>query len=147
VGVAGVILTVLLILIGLREERGWIADVLELRGVSMAEVRGAQASGDLTEVLRPITRQFPKEAEQLEAFLRRQAQLGIKRKIWGRADDPRLARRLGEEVALLEEDVEQLRRKMSVCTSIYLQCVFPEGEGDIWPCLEEMVSCDSSSEA
>jgi hypothetical protein len=146
-GVAGVILTILLILIGPREERGWIADVLKLRDVSMAEVRGAQASGDLSEALRPITRQFPKEAERLEALLRRQAQLGTKRKIWRSADDPRLARRLGEEVALLEEDVEQLRRGMSLCSSTYLQCVSPEGEGDIWPCLEEMVSCNSSSEA
>jgi RsiW-degrading membrane proteinase PrsW (M82 family) len=146
-GMAGVILTVLVILVGLREERGWIAETLELRGVSMAEVRGAQASGDLGEVLEPITRQFPREAEQLETFLRRQAQLGIKRKIWDKADDPKLRRKMGEEVALLEEDVEQLRRGMSICTSTYLQCVFPEDEEGIWPCLEEMVSCDSASQA
>jgi RsiW-degrading membrane proteinase PrsW (M82 family) len=146
-GGAGVVLTIMLILAGLREERRWISATLEKRGVSRAEVRGAQASGDLNQVLRPITQQFPKEAEQLETLLRRQAQLGIKRKIWHKADNPRLARELGEEVALLEEDVEQLRREMSVCTSAYLQCVFPEGEGDIWPCLEEMVSCSSLSKA
>jgi RsiW-degrading membrane proteinase PrsW (M82 family) len=146
-GGAGVVLTILLILSGLREERMWIADTLEMRGVSAAEVRGAQASGDLSEVLRPITRQFPKEAAQLEALLRRQAQLGIKRKVWHKADDPKLARRLGEEVALLEEDVERLRRGMGICTSIYLQCVFPEGEQDVWPCLEKMVSCSSPLEA
>jgi RsiW-degrading membrane proteinase PrsW (M82 family) len=145
-GVAGVLLTVLLIWIGLREERRWIAETLGLGGVSMAEIRGAQASGNLNEVLKPILKQFPKEAEQLEALLRRQAQLGIKRKVWRQTNDARLRREMGEEVALLEEDVEQLRRDMGVCTSTYLQCVFPKDDRDIWPCLEEMVLCDSRSD-
>ncbi len=141
-GLTGVGLMMLVILIGLREQREWIGEMLRERvGMTEAEVRGAQAAGDLEEVLRPIVRQFPKEAEQLEALLRSQARLGIKRKVQESIQDLDVQRKVGQEVAELEGDTRRLRSEMGPCTTLYMQCVFPQDDSDTWTCLEEMEAC------
>ncbi len=149
IGLSGVGLMMLVILIGLGEQREWIAEILrEKIGMTEAEVRGAQASGYLEEVLEPIVRQFPKEAEQLESLLRSEAKLGIKRKVQQGIQDAKLQATLGQEVAELEEDTERLRKEMGPCTNFYMQCVFPQGGSDTRACMEEMVACTySPSEA
>jgi len=147
IGLTGVGLMMLVILVGLREQREWIAEILrEKIGMTEAEVRGAQASGDLEQVLRPIVRQFPKEAEQLEALLRSQARLGIKQKVLRKIQDPKLEVTLGQEVAELEDRTEQLRREMGLCTKFYMQCVFPQDDSDAQTCLEDMVACTYSQD-
>jgi RsiW-degrading membrane proteinase PrsW (M82 family) len=147
IGLTGVGLMMLVILVGLREQREWIAEILrEKIGMTEAEVRGAQASGDLEQVLRPIVRQFPKEAELLESLLQGQARLGIKQKVLEKTQDPKLEVALGQEVAELEDRTQQLRLEMGLCTKFYMQCVFPQNDSDAQTCLEDMVACTYSQD-
>ena len=149
IGVAGVGLMILVILVGLREQREWIAEILRGQiGMTEAEVRGAQAVGDLERVLRPIVRQFPKEAERLESLLRSEARLGIKRKVLQKIQDPELEASLDQEIAQLEDDTQRLKKEMGPCTTLYMRCVFPDEGSETRSCLEEMVACTySPSEA
>jgi len=137
IGLAGVGLIAAFILLGLREEREWLAETLDRTvGVTAAEARAAQAYGGLEEVLKPIARQFPRKAEQVEQLLLRQAQLGIKRKVQQRVDDPRLREQLGQEIAQLQAEMEGLRREVGPWVMAYVRSVFPEGALDIWSRLE-----------
>jgi RsiW-degrading membrane proteinase PrsW (M82 family) len=137
IGLAGVVLIVVFITLGLREERQWLAETLDRQvGVTAAEMRAAQAFGSLDEVLKPIARQFPQKAEQIESLLLRQAQIGIKRKVQQRVEDQKLQDQLEGEIAQLRAEMELLRKDIGPYIMAYLRGVFPAGALDLWSRLE-----------
>lgn len=136
-GLAGVALIGFFIMLGLREEREWLAETLDRQvGVSSAEVRAAQAYGSLDEMLEPIAQQFPQKAEQIEALLLQQAQMGIKRKVRQQVDDEKLQEQLEQEIAQLRAKMESLRKEIGPYVMAYVRGVFPEGALDLWARLE-----------
>lgn len=146
IGLAGVGLIALFISIGLREEQSWFAETLDRKmGVTGAEVRAAKAYATIDEVLQPIAEQFPQQAEQVEALVLRQAQLGIKRKVQQQVTDPRLQEKLGQEVGRLKAEMEQLRDEIGPYIMVYVRSVFPEGLLDLWSRLE-LLAVPSSPE-
>jgi RsiW-degrading membrane proteinase PrsW (M82 family) len=110
---------------------GWAAAIL-----LHAFFNGAQAYGNLDEVLKPIAQQFPQKAEQVEALLLQQAQMGIKCRVEQRLDDPQLKERLTQEIAQLRADMERLRKEIGPYVMAYIRSVFPEGALDVWARLE-----------
>lgn len=137
IGLAGVALIGLFITLGLREERAWLAETLDRQvGVSSAEVRAAQAYGSLDEMLEPISQQFPQKAEQIQALLLQQAQMGIKRKVRQQVDDEKLQEQLEQEIAQLRAKMESLRKEIGPYVMAYVRGVFPEGALDLWARLE-----------
>jgi hypothetical protein len=105
-------------------------------GVTGAEVRAAKAYATIDEVLEPIAEQFPEQAEQVAALVLCQAQLGIKRKVQQQVTDPRLEEKLGQEVARLKAEMEELRNEIGPYIMVYVRSVFPEGLLDLWSRLE-----------
>jgi hypothetical protein len=87
-------------------------------------------------LLEPIVEQFPDKAEQVEALLLHQAQLGIKRKVLQQVESPATRAQLEEDVARLREEMEELRGKIGPYVMIYVRSVFPEGVVDVWNNLE-----------
>jgi len=141
IGLVGVGSVVGFIMLGLQEERRWLAETLDRGlGVTAAEVRAAQAYGSLEEVLRPIAQQFPRKAEQVERLLLLQAQMGIKRKVRQQTEDPRLRAQLDESIAQLRAEMERLRREVGLYVMSYLRGVFPEGALDIWERMERLAT-------
>ncbi len=141
IGLAGVGLIGFFINLGLQEERQWLAETLDRRvGVTAAESRMVQSYASLDEFLQPIIEQFPREAEQVEAFLLRQAQLGIKRKVQQRVSDPKLQEQLGQEVAQLQAEMNQIRRDVGVYVMSYVRSVFPNEALPIWSRLEQLAA-------
>jgi RsiW-degrading membrane proteinase PrsW (M82 family) len=137
IGIVGILSIAGFIVLGLREERAWLAETLDRQvGVSGAEMRAAQAYGNVEEVLKPIARQFPAQAAQVEALLLLQAQMGIKRQVHQRLEDPRLREQLGAEIAGMREEMERLRREIGSYVMMYVRAVFPEGALDVWGRLE-----------
>jgi hypothetical protein len=137
IGLAGVGMIALFISMGLREEQAWFAETLDRKmGVTGAEVRAAKAYATIDEVLGPIAEQFPEQAEQVEALVLHQAQLGIKRKVQQQVDDPKLREKLEGEVTRLKEEMEALRDEIGPYIMVYVRSVFPEGLLDIWTRLE-----------
>jgi RsiW-degrading membrane proteinase PrsW (M82 family) len=137
IGLSGVGLTAFFIALGLREQRQWLLETLDRQvGVTAAESRMVQAYGDLDEVLRPIFDQFPHEAENVEAFLLRQAQLGIKRKVRQKVDDPKLQEKLAQEIERLQAEMDEIRRETGVYVMSYVRSVFPDDALPIWSRLE-----------
>lgn len=139
IGLMGAALIVIFILMGLREEREWLAETLNREvGVTPAERRAAQAYGDVEEILQPIVKQFPRQAEQVETMLLKQAQIGIKRKVQQQVDDPKLRARLNQEILEMQEEMERLRDEVGWGVMAYVRCVFPEGAADIWSCMQHL---------
>ncbi len=147
IGLAGVGLIGFFINLGLQEERQWLAETLDRRvGVTAAESRMVQSYASLDEFLQPIVKQFPREAEQVEAFLLRQAQLGIKRKVQQRVNDPKLQEQLGQEVAQLQAEMNQIRRDVGVYVMSYVRSVFPDEALPIWSRLEQLAAQGGSAD-
>jgi hypothetical protein len=137
VGLAGVGLIAFFINTGLREERQWMGETLNRQvGVTAAEMRAAQAYGNLEEVLKPIAQQFPQKAEQVEALLLQQARIGIRRKVEQRLDDPEIKEQLTQEIAQQRAEMERLRKEIGPYVMAYVRSVFPEGALDVWARLE-----------
>jgi hypothetical protein len=137
IGMLGVASIAGFIVLGLREERAWLAETLDRQvGVSGAEMRAAQAYGNVEEVLKPIARQFPAQAAQVEALLLLQAQMGIKRQVQKRLEEPRLQEQLRQEIAQMRSEMERLRQEIGPYVMVYVRAVFPEGALDVWGRLE-----------
>ena len=147
IGLAGVGLIGFFINLGLQEERQWLAETLDRQvGVTAAESRMVQSYASLDEFLQPIIKQFPREAEQVEAFLLRQAQLGIKRKVQQRVSDPKLQEQLGQEIAQLQAEMNQIRRDVGVYVMSYVRSVFPDEALPIWSRLEHLAAQGGSAD-
>jgi len=137
IGFAGVGLIACVISLGLREQKQWFADTLDRKvGVTGAEVRAAQAYSSLEEMLEPITEQFPQKTEQVMALVLRQAQLGIKRKVQEKLDDPKQKEQLTQEIAQMQTEMESLRKAIGPYVMTFVRSVFPTGELNVWGRLE-----------
>lgn len=166
IGLGGLGLTIFFIFLGLREqqkwlvesldqhmidllnadltpqEQAWLAETLDRQaGVSVAEVRASQAYEVLDKVLKPVRRQFPRKAEQMELIVLYQAQIGIKRRLREEVSDPEVKAQLDREVARLEKDAKKLRKEVGLGAMAYLKCVFDPQNPELGTCLEELVSC------
>ena len=99
---------------GLREERAWLRQTLDQSlGVSPGEAAIVQELAQLDRLLAPVGERFGAEKRRLvETFLRRQAQLGLKRKVEVLTSDPYLRQAMAGEVAALRTEVDRLRRSI-----------------------------------
>jgi RsiW-degrading membrane proteinase PrsW (M82 family) len=140
-GIGGVVLIALFIRWGLVEERRWIEETLGL-GMRVTEKEKAlvRQIQDLEELLKPITERFGREkSAQVEEFLVKQAQLGIKQKSSEMTTDPRLRQQVQDQISDLQEEMEALRRKVGVYCMTYVRSVFPPESVVLWSNLERRV--------
>lgn len=141
IGFAGVGLIAYVISLGLREQKQWLADTLDRKvGVTGAEVRAAQAYSSLEEMLEPITAQFPQKTEQVMALVLRQAQLGIKRKVQEKLEDPKQKDLLAQEIAQMQAEMEKLRKAIGPYVMTFVRSVFPKGALNIWTRMESIAA-------
>jgi RsiW-degrading membrane proteinase PrsW (M82 family) len=137
VGLGGVILIAVFISQGLREQGKWLLETLNRQvNVSAAEARAAQSIASLDELLEPVVRQFPHKAEQVQAMVLQQAQLGIKRKVRQQLSDAGLKGKLEEEIEQLQVGMETLRKEIGPYVMVYVRSVFPEGALNLWSRIE-----------
>jgi RsiW-degrading membrane proteinase PrsW (M82 family) len=137
IGLGGVGLIALFISLGIREQRQWLLETLDRQvGVTAAESRVVQAYGSLDELLEPVFQQFPHQAELVEAFLQRQLQIGIKRKVRQRLEDPQVKELLEQEIEQLRGEMDTIRREAGVYVMTYVRAMFPDEALPIWSRLE-----------
>ena len=138
IGLGGVGLIALFITLGLREQRKWLLETLDAQvGVTAAESRVVQSYADLEEIIEPIARQFPHDADNIREFLHRQVQIGIKRKVSQNIADPKMKATLEEEIAQLQKEMDEIRRETGVYVMGFVRTVFPSEALPIWSRLEE----------
>jgi RsiW-degrading membrane proteinase PrsW (M82 family) len=140
-GVGGIGLIALFIRWGLAEERRWIEESLGL-GLRVTDKEKAlvRELQNLDDLLKPITERFGKEkSAMVEEFLVKQAQLGIKQKSSEMATDPRLKQQVQEQIVVLREDMEAIRRRVGVYCMTYVRSIFPAGSAPLWSNLERLV--------
>lgn len=126
-GVGGVVLIALFIRWGLAEEKRWIEETLglDLR-VTAGEKSLVRELHDLEELLKPVEARFGREkAVLVEEFLLKQAQLGIKQKSNEMTTEPRLKQQLEGQSAELQDEIDDLRRKVGVYCMTYVRSIFP----------------------
>lgn len=141
-GVGGVVLIALFIRWGLVEERRWIEETLgmELRVTSKEKALVRELSS-VQELLRPIEERFGREKTmEVEDFLLKQAQLGIKRKSSQMLTDPRMKAQVEAQITALKEEMESLRRKVGLYVMTYVRSIFPPESMLLWVTLQESVA-------
>jgi hypothetical protein len=144
IGLGGVALTVAFVLGGLREERAWLRETLDLGvGVSAGESGVVQQLKDLDKLLAPVAVRFGAEKRHdVERFLRLQAKLGIKRKARRLATDPALRQALTAQVDELHEEMDVLRRAVGVYCMAYVRSILPAEGEPLWARMEDALAAD-----
>jgi RsiW-degrading membrane proteinase PrsW (M82 family) len=137
-GLGGVAAIALIILQGLREERRWLRDTLKLDvGVSAHEAAVVQELANLDALLAPVEQHFGREKRrQVEEFLRLQARLGLKRKAEQMTPELALRQELAAQIAVLQRQIDHLRREVGVYCMMYVRQILPAAEEPLWARLE-----------
>jgi RsiW-degrading membrane proteinase PrsW (M82 family) len=141
-GVGGVILVVLFIRWGLAEEKKWIEETLGVGlRVTQTEKALVRELHDLEDFLQPIQERFgKKKTGQVEAFLLKQAQLGIKQKSSEKVADPHLRAQIQDQIQELQLEIDNLRRQVGVYCMTYVRSIFPpDFVNQLWFDLEQRV--------
>jgi CRP-like cAMP-binding protein/RsiW-degrading membrane proteinase PrsW (M82 family) len=148
VGFAGAGAVGLIIRQGLREEKAWIEEKLSMAvGVTAGESAVVQRLEDLQGVLEPLAQRFgPERTRQVEEFLVKQAQLGIKRKALEKLTDERLRHETQVQIERLRVEIDAARQIVGVYGMIYLRSIFPQEISPLWGRLEAAVAAPPSRE-
>ncbi len=126
-GLGGVGLNAGFILWGLQEEKRWLRETLGLKvGVSSNESSIVQKMDDLDALLAPVAVAFgPAKQKQVAAFLRLQAQLGLKAKVQEMTPDPKLREELVGQIASMRKEMDAARRAVGVYCMSYVRSILP----------------------
>ena len=150
IGLGGVLLIAVFIFGGLAEERRWLGETLNLQmGVSSGESAVVQKLADLDILLEPIDKCFGKEKrQQVETFLKLQAQLGLKRKVQVLTPDPKLRAELNKQIIVLRQEIDTARRGLGIYCMSYVRSILPPATEPMWISLEHSIATQilSSSE-
>lgn len=149
IGLGGVGLTALFIFWGLREERRWLRETLGLQvGVSSGESAIVQQLDNLDPLLAPIGERFGTDKrKQVEALLRLQAQLGLKRKVQELTSDPKLRAEMGAQVTALRQEIDTARRDLGLYCMAYVRSILPPETEPIWAHLGRTLETSEASSA
>jgi RsiW-degrading membrane proteinase PrsW (M82 family) len=141
-GVGGVVLIALFIRWGLVEERRWIEETLgSQQRVTSKEKALVRELASVQELLKPIEERFGREKTiDVEDFLLKQAQLGIKQKSSQMLTDARLKAEVEAQIAELQAEMEALRRKVGIYVMTYVRSIFPPESTLLWTNLQQSVA-------
>jgi RsiW-degrading membrane proteinase PrsW (M82 family) len=145
-GLGGVGLVAGFIFWGLAEERRWLRETLGLRvGVSAGESAIVQKLDDLDALLAPIGERFGADKrKQVEAFLKLQAQLGLKRKAQELTPDPALRAELQKQVGALHREIDIVRREVGMYCMSYVRSILPPETEPLWARLGQTLETRTS---
>lgn len=148
-GLGGVGLVAAFIFWGISQERRWLKETLGSSiGVSSQESAVVQQMSELDLLLTPINEQFGEEKRgQVEAFLKLQAQLGIKQKQQEMTRDERQRRELSDRISSLKKEMDVLRREVGVYCMTYVRSILPPQTEPIWSRLEESLTTKETSQS
>ena len=144
-GAGGLVLIVLFIRWGLAEEKRWIEETMDIGvGVTHGEKAMVRQYDRIDDLLAPIIERFGDEkAEQVESFVLKQAQLGIKRKARSMSQGTREQEGLDAEIARLHTEMEALRKRVGVYCMSYVRTIFPEDALAMYTMLERLLPPDA----
>ena len=146
IGLGGVGLIAAFIFWGLSEERRWLRETLDLQvGVSAGEAAVVQKLDDLDALLAPVGEHFgPERRKQVGAFLKLQAQLGLKRKVQELTPDARLRAEMDAQVAAIRGEIDAVRRELGVYCMSYVRSILPPESEPLWARLGQALEAPAS---
>jgi RsiW-degrading membrane proteinase PrsW (M82 family) len=140
IGLGGLALVAVFIFWGLSEEKRWLRESLNLDvGVSEKESEVVQKMDNLDALLAPVAETFgPQKRKDVEAFLRLQAQLGLKVKVQALSTDSKLSEELSAQIASMRVQMDALRRAVGVYCMSYVRMIIPTDVVSMYVQLESM---------
>ncbi len=147
IGLGGVVLIGAFIFWGLAEERRWLNETLNSQvGVSAGESAVVQKLDDLDRLLEPVGKSFGEDKrKQVEAFLKLQAQLGLKRKVQTLTPDPKLRAELDAQIGSLRQEIDNVRRGLGVYCMSYVRSILPPETEPLWGRLGQTLETRAAS--
>lgn len=148
IGLGGVGLMAILIFWGLREERKWLQETVDLGiGVSSGESAVIQEMDNLDVLLSPIAKRFGEDKrKKVEQFLYLEAKIGLKKKVQSLTADDMMRGELGMQIVDMYEEMEKLRREVGVYCMSYVRSILPPGTVPMLQTLEQRIIDQSTLE-
>lgn len=142
IGFSGTAFILWLIQLGLKEERGWINEMLGVADqVTQGESRVVLRLAEAGVLLAPIVERFGKQkATQIGRLLAVQAQLGILRKTLQTLPDKKMRQDAEQQISALQKEMALLRNRIGVYPMLYLRSIFPNDNYSVWARLEAAAS-------
>jgi RsiW-degrading membrane proteinase PrsW (M82 family) len=137
-GFSGAAFILYMIQRGLKEERGWIDEMLGIADqVTQGESRMVLRLAEASVLLTPIVERFGKQkATLIGRLLVVQAQLGILRKTSQLLSDDKTQGDMQKQISALQEEMASLRNRIGVYPMLYLRSIFPSEDASVWTRLE-----------
>ncbi len=147
IGLGGVGMVVAFISWGLAEEKRWLRQTLDLQvGVSAGEAAVVQKLDNLEPLLTPVGEHFgPEKRRQVEAILKLQAQLGLKRKVQELTPDPTQRVEMERQVKALRGEIDSARRSLGLYCMSYVRSILPPETEPMWARLGEALEGHAES--
>jgi len=143
-GFSGAIFIAYMIFRGLKEEKEWIEKNLSAEaGVTAQEATAVQQLSSMRKFLAPVADKFgPEKATQIEAFLLKQAKLGILRTSlakFAELGDEKMHQSTVKQIENLRTEMDDLRRQVGTYCMLYLRGTFLQEASPLWDRLQTLI--------
>lgn len=147
-GAVGVGLIWFVIKRGLIIQKGWVGEKLGMGDrVTKSEATVVRNIEDLREVLAPIEKQFgPAKVPIVEEIIRKQAEIGIKRKLLDTTPSENKRNEIVKIIDTLGREMDVLRRQAGSYCMMFVRTVYLEQDVKIWDAINSRVTASSTGQ-
>ncbi|MCE9646667.1 MAG: PrsW family intramembrane metalloprotease [Chloroflexi bacterium] len=141
-GAVGVGLIWFVIKRGLNIQKNWVGEKLGMGDrVTKSEATVVRNIEDLREVLAPIEKQFgPAKVPIVEGIIRRQAEIGIKRKLLDTTPSESKRSEIEKIIDTLGKEMDVLRRQAGSYCMMFVRTVYLEHDVKIWDAINSRIA-------
>jgi hypothetical protein len=127
---------------GLNVQKNWVGEKLGMGDrVTKSEATVVRNIEDLSEVLAPIEKQFgAAKVPIVEGIIRKQAEIGIKRKLLDKTPSESKKREIEEIIATLGKEMDVLRREAGSYCMMFVRTVYLEQDIKIWDSINTRIA-------
>jgi RsiW-degrading membrane proteinase PrsW (M82 family) len=133
---------------GLNVQKAWVGEKLGMKDrVTKTEVTMARRIEDLREALSPVEKQFGKEKVAIvEEIIRKQAEIGIKRKLLEKTSSENKRREIEEIIGNLGREMEVLRKQAGQYCMMLVRTVYLEQDIKVWDAISSRIAESSTGQ-
>ncbi|MBI3161903.1 MAG: PrsW family intramembrane metalloprotease [Chloroflexi bacterium] len=127
---------------GLNVQKNWVGEKLGMGDrVTKSEATVVRNIEDLSEVLTPIEKQFgAAKVPIVEGIIRKQAEIGIKRKLLEKTPSESKRKEIEEIIASLGMEMDVLRREAGSYCMMFVRTVYLEQDIKIWDAINSRIA-------
>jgi RsiW-degrading membrane proteinase PrsW (M82 family) len=133
---------------GMHAQKVWVGEKLGAQDrVTKSEAVVVRRIEDLQELLTPFGEKFGTDKVPLvEAMIRKQAEIGIKRKLMDTTPGENKRREIGEIIHTLAGEMDVLRKQLGPYCMMFVRMVYLEQDGRVWDAIGTRIAESSTGQ-